>query len=549
MIGQESMPQRNQRWVHLPLTICEALRTLGSEFSCLFPCKSSCFSTSEREKEERAAAAAGVVRSSEGNAGQSSCGAVFKWLVALQDGEGGGKGGRQIELVVGGDDDDNDNNSEERRREFMERGVRNSRRHIFDDLQIVDNRIELKDEGGGGGDHEARVSICIPPKNALLLMRCRSDPVKMEALTSKFWDSPALPKDDLVEEEEEEEEKERVDDKEFKDCEVEHEEEKMLVLGEVDEEQEMELKQSIEEENQEATLEINEELKEEIEDLQDEIENESMFLDCLFEEFVDEHFIIDVEDRIREEEAQAETTVMEDYGEEEEESEAVEELAALEFEAEESIEEKETLDGNFEDETEMVTHERSELKEEEKHGEGGERESGSQMKVAKEGGRTALPDCLLLMMCEPKLSMEVSRETWVCSTDFIRWQPERKKQVVKPVNGGDEPSKKTVNVDAKPIKPNPAPVAAYKETIPILHQPPRSSCSLPATAAAASMATMIEQKLVNAVGYEPFVLTRCKSEPMRNASKLVPETCFWKNRKLEPLRRAAYGVSASGLGF
>ncbi|KAL0399430.1 UNVERIFIED_CONTAM: hypothetical protein Sradi_2286300 [Sesamum radiatum] len=66
------------------------------------------------------------------------------------------------------------------------------------------------------------------------------------------------------------------------------------------------------------------------------------------------------------------------------------------------------------------------------------------------------------------------------------------------------------------------------------------------------MATMIEQKLVNAVAYEPFVLTRCKSEPMRTAAaKLMPESCFWKNaiRKLEPHRRATLGVGAAGVGF
>ena len=43
----ESKSQRNQRWVHLPLTICEALRGIGAEFSCLFPCASA----REREKE------------------------------------------------------------------------------------------------------------------------------------------------------------------------------------------------------------------------------------------------------------------------------------------------------------------------------------------------------------------------------------------------------------------------------------------------------------------------------------------------------------------
>ncbi|KAL8226389.1 hypothetical protein R6Q57_016221 [Mikania cordata] len=46
--------KNNQRRVHLPLTICEALRAFGSEFSYLFPCRASCFSLeAEREKVEK----------------------------------------------------------------------------------------------------------------------------------------------------------------------------------------------------------------------------------------------------------------------------------------------------------------------------------------------------------------------------------------------------------------------------------------------------------------------------------------------------------------
>jgi hypothetical protein len=60
---------------------------------------------------------------------------------------------------------------------------------------------------------------------------------------------------------------------------------------------------------------------------------------------------------------------------------------------------------------------------------------------------------------------------------------------------------------------------------------------------------MIEQKLSGAKGCEPFVLTRCKSEPMRSASKLAPEACFWKNRKLEPHHPGTLGMGAAGVGF
>uniref|UniRef100_A0A6N2NAT4 Uncharacterized protein n=1 Tax=Salix viminalis TaxID=40686 RepID=A0A6N2NAT4_SALVM len=175
---QEGLSHRNQRWVHLPVTICEALRAFGAEFNCFLPCRSSCMA-SEKEKEEKTAAAGS------NNNGGSSCGAIFaRWLVAVQEGEGKGK---EIELVVGEEEE--------------ERDERSYRRHVFEDIEIKDEKFE----GGNAGlqEEEASVSICIPPKNALLLMRCRSDPVKMAALANKFWESPA-PRDEEDEEEDNE---------------------------------------------------------------------------------------------------------------------------------------------------------------------------------------------------------------------------------------------------------------------------------------------------------------------------------------------------------
>ncbi|KAM3216576.1 hypothetical protein P3L10_026017 [Capsicum annuum] len=139
----------------------------------------------------------------------------------------------------------------------------------------------------------------------------------------------------------------------------------------------------------------------------------------------------------------------------------------------------------------------------------------------KQQNESILPDCLLLMMYEPKLAMEVSKEKWVCSSNT-----EKKKEIFL-----SEESNKSQHLPP---------------------QPPRSSCSFPDTM---SMATMIEPKLGTSVAYEPFVLTRCKSEPMRmaatatTAAKLVPESCFWKNRKIEPHRRATFGFRAAGVGF
>nr|KAJ0202859.1 hypothetical protein LSAT_V11C500288620 [Lactuca sativa] len=72
---------------------------------------------------------------------QGSCGAVFaRWLVALQGGDGsgrdasgGGGGERVVELIAGDDDDENE--------EIDETGIMNSRRHVFQDLEIVNDIV------------------------------------------------------------------------------------------------------------------------------------------------------------------------------------------------------------------------------------------------------------------------------------------------------------------------------------------------------------------------------------------------------------------------
>lgn len=175
---QECLSHRNQRWVHLPFTICEALRAFGAELNCFLPCHSSCSSDRENNKESKPA------ERSSGT--ESSCGTVFaRWLVAVQDGDGKG---REIELVVG----------DEETRTEKENG--SQRRHVFEGLDFKDENEVVEEE-------QSRISICIPPKNALLLMRCRSDPVKMAELAKRFCESPA-PKVDEEDEEEEDEDNE-----------------------------------------------------------------------------------------------------------------------------------------------------------------------------------------------------------------------------------------------------------------------------------------------------------------------------------------------------
>ncbi|XP_076909343.1 uncharacterized protein LOC143566558 isoform X2 [Bidens hawaiensis] len=405
--NQDTLPEQ-RKWVHLPLTICEALR----EFSCLFPCRFSCFSPASREKVDK------------GSSG--FCSAVLtRWLVAVNDGGGGSR--RDIELVVGDESED-----EVEVVEDDDGIIKGPRRHVFDDLEVVNNRIQ------GTSIDEGRVSICIPPKNALLLMRCRSDPLKMEALANRLWESTAGQSDDN-------------DDQDDDDS---------IVEVEI---QDFTCSLNKGENNQETVIEdCSEDLEEKDSNPEsnNEKDEEYTFFGSLFDEII--------------------------------------------------------LDQDQEtDETKNIEHE----------------------------GDQGLPECLLLMMYEPKLSMEVSKETWVSSKDFIQRQSSKKKPPVKPADGQSKVNTTTTTRGSvTSVSKFDTHVAA-----PAPVQPGRSSCSLPAPS---SMAEMLEQKLVNAVGYEPFVLTRCKSEPMRTAAaKLAPDNCFWKNRKLEPLRRASFGVGAAGIGF
>ncbi|KAG4112265.1 hypothetical protein ERO13_D13G152264v2 [Gossypium hirsutum] len=545
--------QECKKWVHLPLTICEALRAFGAEFNCFLPCRSSCMANQRDKEGKTRGSSANVGNGNKNGNGRSSCGAVFtRWLVAVQEGEGKE---REIELVVGGGEDD------ERRESSEMMMMRSSqRRHVFEDIEINDFANENK--GDDDDEAAARVSICIPPKNALLLMRCRSDPVKMAALANKFWETP-VPKDEHDDEGEE--------DGNEREGEVEEHELVQEDTLEVErEEREVKFEQEMEHQVSEVSdmyvyCEANEE-QEEIPETEAEAEAETEVESVLVKNGstgVAEETSIEYQDQEHEHEDEHE--VEEDPQEPTSKEQTLTEVP-LSLENEAAIEElhlaeEENVNGNGEEEREEQTkaeedegedstveeeeegetsQERSELEYPETDPENESKESESQDKL--------LPDCLLLMMCEPKLSMEVSKETWVCSTDFIRWLPEkRKQQVVKPKDSGDEP-KRRISVDSNPL--------------PIFSQPPRSSCSFPAappmdTAGAeavngagsgGSKTTMMEHKLVGGKGYEPFPLTRCKSEPRRSSAKLAPDACFWKNRKLEPTSVGVGGVLMSRVG-
>ncbi|XP_074319335.1 uncharacterized protein LOC141656369 [Silene latifolia] len=173
----------------------------------------------------------------------------------------------------------------------------------------------------------------------------------------------------------------------------------------------------------------------------------------------------------------------------------------------------------------------------------------------KKNNRPMLPDCLLLMMCEPKLSMEVSKETWISSTDFIRCLPERHRSKKSNKTDCSDDQSSVSNKKTKPaaVAAQPPQLPETRVVYPGIH-PGRSSISFPT--GGGPVTNLIEQKLAKVgVGYEPLVLPRCKSAPMRsNAKFLQPELAcsMWgreNGRGLEPHRPATCGVGAAGIGF
>ncbi|XP_010279219.1 PREDICTED: trichohyalin [Nelumbo nucifera] len=572
---QECLPHRNQRWVHIPLSICEALRAFGAEFNCFLPCRSSCTSTNEREKAEKA-------RTSPASTPTSSCGTVFaRWLLALQDSEEEKR--REMELVV----------REEEKRKNLKMV------HVID----IEEKGEAKEVAGE--EEEGRVSICVPPKNALLLMRCRSDPVKMASLANRYWESSVTKagddedddedgeddnEDDRIDEQQKSEGEEGngekdEDEEEFREVIVQLEEDqgqmgmsdKRASIEEIGEHQnpqkheKFEMQEYPTKEEEEKPDEEQEENPEKQQERKMELTKEEILVNGSSAESPEEPKNQEKErsdgeieqdahltETIKEAEEARRASVSSSSSRSSQDPEAepggprptlADPVAALEEGVEKSIKEKGT----------EKTYERyakeQQLQQQENH----EHDEGDRSKVREED--SVLPDCLLLMMYEPKLSMEVSKETWVCSTDFVRCRPSKQTTASTVRNGGDE-CKRRVSTDTNPGVQVQQQKQRHHRKQPLrpLPQAARKSCSNPVPArkscsngppAAPSMANMIEQKLVNAEAYEPFVLTRCKSEPMRSSAKHAQESCFWNNGKLEYLEphRPTIGIGAAGIGY
>ncbi|WVZ68386.1 hypothetical protein U9M48_017332 [Paspalum notatum var. saurae] len=668
---------KNQGWVYqIPVNICEALKTFGSCGG-----RSLCSPSRPGGAGGRGAFSAdahgGKKRRQRAPAGGSwLCGAaVARCLLAIQEEEDDevGKGAAvvpaeemrasEVGLVMEGWD------VEEEEKAVM----------------VGEVEVEKKDEIlVVGKEDEGRVSVCIPPRNALLLMRCRSDPVRMAALATRFWGSPAAATVEQVDNEvagdidDNEEEGEDEEDEEEEDAEAEPEEckdearhsavsVKDVKCGECggDEAREMDQAQA-EAEQSSKCADLAEEVKDgycrvEVEDTHivrkdaalevslgedKERENQGLYMvelvvskekeDVPAQEKVEEEvkgrrsissyspsaalkedrnklrrlssrrrvstcsrassasdragrrhsfsaetearrssfsslkdsrrasFSIDRDGRrwsfsIEQEHLVAEPKVlMASRKEKKSSSEAELEKDCAVVVAPNSAEEgqesyedgKEEETTKNEEEVEGTTQD-AEMNQEVEKVEIRAEEGGAGPVVERRKKSGELPDCLLLMMYEPKLSMEVSKETWVCSTDFVHWKSyqgknNRNRHQQKASASDDAAADGTAETENKENAEGTAVVNDTQES-----KDPSTVPMPPPVAQKTSRLkppTTTEQKLklelplvTNVAAYAPFVLKRCKSEPMRSSARLAPDACFWKDRH-RPL-------NATGVGF
>ncbi|RRT75264.1 hypothetical protein B296_00023633 [Ensete ventricosum] len=650
---RDRFPSSNQRWVHqLPMSICEALKAFGSEFNCFSPCggRSLCSSSSASRSGEASEGEGGEKRS-------SSCGAAFaRWLVAAPEGK------RREDMGV----------AVENKRD-REMGTVTKEWVTREDLGLVaemEKREEVvmvvkkgkEEEEEEEEEEEARVSICIPPKNALLLMRCRSDPVKMAALTSRFWDSQAVQV--RVDEGGEEEEDSRDEDtdqcrrsdegaqgeRDKEDTETEQVDQEEEVVEEslqavvsteeptqacekMEEAKEEEVQVNLDQEKQNKDEDLKEGAAAELAEVNANTRVDPEELEVAAAETDEKDIDKETHLEDREEKARRSSSCSSTADKEERSNRCISrvrdggrkrssassrerererdrrrhsfstereasrpsfssekevrrasfstegkgrwsfsiEKDGLKLEKEANDEETETKEDCWVEEAgpndtievqNMHSMDQEEIKEEDDgdtQQPGVEREAGEKRKEEKTS--TELPDCLLLMMYEPKLSMEVSKETWVCSTDFLEWRlhhPNNQTRLpskaataatvitdttstggakVSDVTQG-ESSKKSA--DDKSSEKNET-VASMREAP---QHPPPPPPALPTMLDAEKKLrgkVSVLQTPAQALAYGPFVLTRCKSEPMRSSVRLAPDACFWKDRH-QP-------IGATGIGF
>ncbi|XP_020188973.1 uncharacterized protein [Aegilops tauschii subsp. strangulata] len=665
---------KNQGWVYqIPVNICEALKTFGSCGG-----RSLCSPSRDRGGAPRSGAAGDKKRRRAPAGGSWLCGAaVARCLLAIQEEEDDvGKGSAvgpadearesQVGLVMQGWDVEDDEEEEE------------------DETRVVVGAVEVEKEDEillvGGKEEEGRVSVCIPPRNALLLMRCRSDPVRMAELATRFWGSPAAATASVgqvdnegggggVEKEEEEEGEANVE----KECAVEARNSAVSADGEVcrerggfeddggeagdagqvvsedesskhgdigeeandggcrgdaeekDEPVEaqivrkdvgLEVEAAKSESQAPAMVEAVADTKEDADAprMEDEVKGRRSVSSCSpstalkedrklrrlgstrrrvstsskassssdrvdrrhsfsaemearrssFSSLKDSRrasFSIDRDGRrwsftIEQEHLVAEPKVLmasrkgkKNSSEAESEKDCPVLVAAPNSveEAQECTEDGKEEATNVDGEEEGATTQCAEIHTEVQKVETGvDEEKCVVVKQEQRKKSGELPDCLLMMMCEPKLSMEVSKETWVCSTDFVHWKSHQG-QNRRQQNAAAAPEEMKDDSSNAPDTS----VAKDTEESAVVPAPANPACMPPQAAPKPPTKPAGEQKLKLELpkvaagvvaAYAPLVLKRCKSEPLRSSARLAPDTCFWKEDRHRPL-------NATGIGF
>lgn len=151
------------------------------------------------------------------------------------------------------------------------------------------------------------------------------------------------------------------------------------------------------------------------------------------------------------------------------------------------------------------------------------------------GRRTlnCLPACLLLTMYEPKLSMEVSKETWVCRTDFLHLNCQhpsyrhrrRLSQSTAEATATMVTRLYETNTDEVSEITNKTSLESKEVVTPmqdVSNPPPPAFLAADTKKLTANAVPMPTQVLA---------LTRwCKSEPIRSSLSLAPDACLWRDR-------------------
>ncbi|KAM0826986.1 hypothetical protein ACQ4PT_068505 [Festuca glaucescens] len=664
-------------WVYqIPVNICEALKTFGTCGG-----RSLCSPSRERPR-----SAAGDKKRRRAPAGGSwLCGAAMaRCLLAIQEeeeeevGKGSAVGpadearGSEVGLVMQGWD------------------VEDDEEEFVDDMGVVVGEVEVEKEDEillvGGKEEEGRVSVCIPPRNALLLMRCRSDPVRMAALATRFWGSPAAAnvgqvvdnQGDNGDQKEEEEEGDRNVDKECeeaarnstvsvndavcRDCgvvedsggetgdagQVETEAEEssehadlekeendggdneenddepavevqivrkdvgleVALAGEAanksesqapgmvevaadakevadvprpeKEEEEVKGRRSVSSCSPSTALKEDRKLRRlgskkrvssssRASSSSDRVDRRHSFSAEMearrssFSSVKDSRrasFSIDRDGKrwsftIEQEHLVAEPKVLmaSRKGKKNSSEPESEKDCAVLLVAPNSVEDAQEShdDGKEEaakDGVEEGTTQGAEVSTEvEKVETIVDEKEAVEVKQDRRKKSGELPDCLLMMMCEPKLSMEVSKETWVCSTDFVHWKSHqgqnRRQQKAAATSSNAAASEENKDADnaeetsvVKDTEESKAPAPLRSTSM-----PPQVVVQKPPPKPAMEKKLKLEAPMVASVAaaYTPLVLKRCKSEPLRSSARLAPDACFWKDQH-RPL-------NATGIGF